>query len=311
MRRLLGEFAFMKRHKATLRILVSLCALFACVGFLAGCKTFKYSLDHEGVYVLAYDPTNIPIGNVDVDDIRFRLEKHSFDTNEQPAALIVGKSTLRNAEVGLLDLTTGKTVATKKVPLLLDYAVLQPLQFSQSGNYEIYVGRPHAVRASCHFFVNCATNAPGVGTTNRFQASALSERWIRLDLNPKKSWKNYDRAFLATLDKRWQLLVEKDTAHTNYNGIVVVAFKLHSNGQISDMQLKTNTVSAQAAAICQRAILDLAPYPAWPEAMRKRIGKDSRNVDFTFNYCYWACFEKTDDDVGVIWLVVLVFEVNG
>ena len=25
----------------------------------------------------------------------------------------------------------------------------------------------------------------------------------------------------------------------------------------------------------------------------------------------WACFEKTDDEVGVIWLVVLVFEVNG
>ena len=25
----------------------------------------------------------------------------------------------------------------------------------------------------------------------------------------------------------------------------------------------------------------------------------------------WACFEKTDDEIGVIWLVVLVFEVNG
>jgi len=25
----------------------------------------------------------------------------------------------------------------------------------------------------------------------------------------------------------------------------------------------------------------------------------------------WACFEKTDGEVGVIWLVVLVFEVNG
>ena len=33
--------------------------------------------------------------------------------------------------------------------------------------------------------------------------------------------------------------------------------------------------------------------------------------NFVLVHRNWACFEKTDDEVGVIWLVVLVFEVKG
>jgi hypothetical protein len=259
-------------------------ALFVSICLLAGCKTWNYSIHHEGVYAIVYDPTNIPVGRVDIDSLRFRLEKHSFGPDEQPAALLVGNPKPGKAEVGVIDLTTGKTIATKRILLTLDYAVLQPLHFSQSGSYEIYVGRPHAPHASYDFSVNRETNAAGLNNTNRLQTSVFSDRWIQLDLSPKQSWKNYDRAFTATIEKRWDLLIEKDSSHTNYHGSVAVFFELQSNGQISNLQVKTNTVNVQAAAICQRAILDPVPYPPWPEEMRKRIGKDSREIKFNFYF---------------------------
>ena len=265
-------------------ILAGFSALLFSICLLAGCKTWNYSIHHEGVYAIVYDPTNIPLGNVDIDSLRFRLEKHAFGPNEQPAVLLVGNPKLGKAKIGVLDMTTGRTIAVKEIRLTLDYAVLQPLHFSQSGSYEIYVGHPHAPHASYDFSVSCATNAPGLNNTNRPRTSVIADRWIQLDLSPKQSWKNYDRAFIATVEKRWDVLIDKDSSHTNYHGSVVVAFELQSNGQISDVQVKTNTTNAEAAMICQRAILDSAPYPAWPEEMRKRIGKESRKIEFTFHY---------------------------
>jgi hypothetical protein len=36
--------------------------------------------------------------------------------------------------------------------------------------------------------------------------------------------------------------------------------------------------------LCESAILSQAPYARWPESMRRTIGRDSREITFTFHY---------------------------
>ena len=36
--------------------------------------------------------------------------------------------------------------------------------------------------------------------------------------------------------------------------------------------------------LCQRAVLDPAPFEKWPSDMRRIIGSDRREVRFTFYY---------------------------
>jgi hypothetical protein len=45
-----------------------------------------------------------------------------------------------------------------------------------------------------------------------------------------------------------------------------------------------DTVGDVLALICQRAVLDPAPFPKWPTPMRHAIREDFRDVRFTFYY---------------------------
>jgi len=99
---------------------------------------------------------------------------------------------------------------------------------------------------------------------------------------PHKAWGNYDRAFLAAVQQRWfDLLDQGQTFPTQ--GLVVLRFTLIPNGDVSDIEVLTNTLNLKAAAVCRKAVLDPAPYPAWPEDMRKECG-DKRVITFTFRY---------------------------
>ena len=50
------------------------------------------------------------------------------------------------------------------------------------------------------------------------------------------------------------------------------------------MKVLENTVTEKLALLCQKAVLDPAPYDQWPREMRLKAGADFREIRFTFYY---------------------------
>jgi outer membrane biosynthesis protein TonB len=68
------------------------------------------------------------------------------------------------------------------------------------------------------------------------------------------------------------------------SGKVVVEFRLHPDGRITDLRMAENEMSDLLGLICAQAIREPAPYRPWPEEMRRDIPKEYRDVTFTFYY---------------------------
>jgi hypothetical protein len=94
----------------------------------------------------------------------------------------------------------------------------------------------------------------------------------------------YDAALIAAVQQRWyDLLNEK--GYQNYQpGKVVVQFVLNYDGRITDMKVIENTVTETLSLLCQKSVLDPAPFDKWHRDMRMMIGKDFREIKFTFYY---------------------------
>jgi hypothetical protein len=94
---------------------------------------------------------------------------------------------------------------------------------------------------------------------------------------------DYDYALIEAIQTRWfGLLDERDYA-SDSRGKVVLQFRLHYDGRITDMSVSENTAGEVLGHICQRAVMDPAPFMAWTMDMRRMLG-DIRNIQFTFYY---------------------------
>jgi outer membrane biosynthesis protein TonB len=94
----------------------------------------------------------------------------------------------------------------------------------------------------------------------------------------------YDAGIIAAIKKQWLFLLEQDDLVRGDNGKVVVDFRMHADGRITDLRVTENEVTDVLSIICQRAILGPAPYRPWPPVMRRALGLGYREVRFTFYY---------------------------
>jgi hypothetical protein len=97
----------------------------------------------------------------------------------------------------------------------------------------------------------------------------------------KTSYGDYDREFIDAVRTRWYQLLEDRSPGT---GKVVVEFRLHPDGRVTDLSIVQNEMSDLFGLICAQAIREPSPYRPWPEEMRRDIPKDYRDVTFTFYY---------------------------
>lgn len=115
------------------------------------------------------------------------------------------------------------------------------------------------------------------------QEGGVSRRG-RLSLDVKATaFGAYDAALIAAVQQRWYNLLDS-APFAQRSGKVVLQFRLHYDGRISDMEVNENEVGDILALLCQRAIKDPSPYPRWPSDMRRAVGRDYREVLFTFYY---------------------------
>ena len=93
----------------------------------------------------------------------------------------------------------------------------------------------------------------------------------------------YDAALVEAISQRWFTLLDERDYASDSRGKVVLQFRLHYDGRITDMNVAENTAGEVLGLICQKAVLDPAPFAAWPSDMRRTLG-DIRNIQFTFYY---------------------------
>lgn len=94
----------------------------------------------------------------------------------------------------------------------------------------------------------------------------------------------YDAAIVEAVTQRWYDLLDSGSFAQDRSGRVTLRFHLNYDGTISDMQVMDNTVGELLCYVCQQAITDPAPYAKWPEDMRREIGRNYRDITFTFYY---------------------------
>jgi hypothetical protein len=93
----------------------------------------------------------------------------------------------------------------------------------------------------------------------------------------------YDAAFTEAVANRWYDLLDERNYGANGRGKVVLQFKMHYDGHITDMRIVDNSAGDVLGLLCEKAVLDPAPFERWPSDMRRMLG-DIRNVQFTFYY---------------------------
>ncbi len=96
----------------------------------------------------------------------------------------------------------------------------------------------------------------------------------------------YDAMLVEAISQRWfALLEERDYASSDGRGRVVLQFTLHYNGKVTDMNVAENTAGEVLGLLCEKAVMDPAPFAAWPIDLRRTLG-DTRNIQFTFYYSW-------------------------
>lgn len=99
---------------------------------------------------------------------------------------------------------------------------------------------------------------------------------------------NYDLVLIQAVEQHWQNLLDEIRFSFDRHGRVVVSFRLHHDGRITNAQILENTVDDRQEGIlgliCQKAITDPSPYPRWPPEVRRELAKDYRDCSFAFYY---------------------------
>jgi len=111
----------------------------------------------------------------------------------------------------------------------------------------------------------------------------------RIDLNTSLDVKDspfgaYDKAFIAAVQSRWYSLLEQRSFVGNQTGKVMLDFRLHQDGRITDMRVQEKEVTETLAYICERAVEDPAPFQPFPSDLKRLLPTDYREVRFTFFY---------------------------
>lgn len=111
-----------------------------------------------------------------------------------------------------------------------------------------------------------------------------SPRPVELADQPVASstYEAYDRNLSLRIQQQWH-----ESIHTKLplpKGKVVVSFKLHTSGQISDIKIVSTDVEGDFNSICTRAVDVSGPDLEWSESMKQTIGQDHRKITVGFHY---------------------------
>jgi len=93
----------------------------------------------------------------------------------------------------------------------------------------------------------------------------------------------YDADLIYEIQRAWYILLEKEGYAADYRGKVMLRFRLHHDGRITDLTIVENTAGSIPGSLCESAIEKPGRYKNFPSEMRRVVG-DIRSIQFTFFY---------------------------
>jgi len=93
----------------------------------------------------------------------------------------------------------------------------------------------------------------------------------------------YDKLLIDAIANCWYGILDEQQYASDFQGRVVVQFRLHYDGSISDLSIAENTAGTLPSLICETAVDKPRPFPKFPPDMRRVVG-DVRPIQFTFYY---------------------------
>jgi hypothetical protein len=94
---------------------------------------------------------------------------------------------------------------------------------------------------------------------------------------------DYDYLLVLAIQQCWYRLLDEQRYASDYRGKVVLQFRLHYDGSITDLHVAENTAGSIPGLLCETAVDKPKPYEKFSADMRRVVG-DIRNIQFTFYY---------------------------
>ncbi|HEY4415315.1 MAG TPA: energy transducer TonB [Verrucomicrobiae bacterium] len=95
---------------------------------------------------------------------------------------------------------------------------------------------------------------------------------------------DYDRRLIEAVQQRWDDLLTTQRFAGDRTGRVQVHFRLTNDGTVESVTIVSSSVGELFSYMCQASIEEAAPFGKWPDDMRQQIGKNFRDITFTFDY---------------------------
>lgn len=121
------------------------------------------------------------------------------------------------------------------------------------------------------------------GAKSKITAAGVSRTGVNAFNVASSPFGEYDKKLIRAVQSRWYALIERYGIYER-TGEVTVYFQLFDDGTVHAMAVPKNSAGEILALYCQKAIVDSAPFDPLPEDLRRLIGKDPREVNFTFYY---------------------------
>jgi hypothetical protein len=93
---------------------------------------------------------------------------------------------------------------------------------------------------------------------------------------------DYIEHMVDAIGDHWHKLLEHESA--DLTGKVVLRFRLHADGSVTDVTPLKNEVGELLETACERGIKEPAPFGKWPPEMRRDLANDHYDITFTFYY---------------------------
>ncbi len=159
-----------------------------------------------------------------------------------------------------------------------DLAMLNPALNKPTETPQIQHERPHTI-AEAHQLAGDKVKEDG-GVKRRRLTSTFD--------TVGSVYGEYDARLINAINSHWFNLLDSGSFTQDRVGKVVVNFRLHYDGRVTDIHIIENDVGDLLGYVCVSAIRDPAPFERWPESMYRKYkiedGRDYREINYIF---YW------------------------
>jgi FtsZ-interacting cell division protein ZipA len=118
---------------------------------------------------------------------------------------------------------------------------------------------------------------------SQLTASGVTKKGVTAFNVAESPFGEYDKKIVRAVQSRWYALIQRYGIYERA-GTVVLHFELHDDGAVRNLSRTENSAGEILALFCEKAVVDSAPFEPLPETLRALVGKEPREVNFTFYY---------------------------